>query len=847
MDEKTIEQTEDSLDGTNPNHVIGIGASAGGLEALDQLFDSFPSDTGMAFVVIQHLAPDFKSVMDELLARHTRMRILRAENNMSVEKDTVYLIPPNKEMIISSGRLLLTDRDPKEALNFPINIFMRSLAEDQAEKSIGIILSGTGSDGSRGIHAIHSAGGLVISQDPKTARFDGMPNSAIATGVVDKVLEPSAIPDVILEYINHKAGLNPVEIINRDGGIFSKIYDLLKQSYGIDFTMYKPSTVGRRIERRMNLDECLTMEGYIEQIGVDEEKLDQLYQDLLIGVTEFFRDTGAWEVMESEVIPKLCENVSNERELRIWIPGCATGEEPFTLAILLHEYLSEHNLPINVKIFATDVHKHSLDVAGLGLYQPALLAALSSERLERYFSKQDDVLLISPEIRRMVVFAKHNLTIDPPFTKLDLIICRNLLIYFEPDVQRKILSLFHFALNVNCFLFLGPSESLGVIEDEFLTINRKWKLFSKRRNIRLSDSFSFAKRKDESDDKPTTEIQYEGKAFVGGRNIQLIKAYDSLMDDYMPPSFLVSREGDISHIFGDAGRFLKSVRGVMTMKIEDLIVPELKAAVSSALIRSKDDAAPISYGGVKVTLDDEVCIVNLSVKSLSGKKTPDYFLFSIEVKNIPSTSENKINTNQLDHDEIAINRIDDLEYELQNAKEHLQATIEELETSNEELQSTNEELMAANEELQGTNEELHSVNEELYTVNAEYEDKIQELTELNSDMDNLLKGTEIGTIFLDTELYIRKFTPAAAKTFNLMKHDIGRPIAHLKQQVNYDNLLDVLTNVIATGESVEEQVNNNEGNDFLMRINPYTKDDKTINGVILTFVDVEALVRSIRK
>lgn len=834
------------LNPDKPDFIVGIGASAGGLEALDQLFDSFPFDTGMAFVVIQHLAPDFKSLMDELLARHTSMRILRAENNMQVKKDTIYLIPPNKEMIISSGRLLLTDRDPEEALNFPINIFMRSLAEDRRDKAVGIILSGTGSDGSRGIQAIHAAGGLVVAQDPKTAHFDGMPNSAIATGIVDKVLAPANIPGSILEYVKTQDKLVPTDVIlSRDDGVFSRIYELLRDSYGIDFSMYKPSTVGRRIERRMSLEECPVIEEYIELISTDERKLDTLYKDLLIGVTEFFRDSKAWEMIEAEVIPNLCDLVSVDREIRIWVPGCATGEEPYSLAILLHEHLTKLAKSVNVKIFATDVHKTSLDKAGLGLYPPAALAALSPERVKRYFSRQDDELLISPEIRRMVVFARHNLTVDPPFTKLDLIVCRNLLIYFKPDVQRKILSLFHFSLNVNAFLFLGSSESLNVIEDEFSTLSRKWKIFNKRRNIRLYDSFSFKRTRDDQNRLQTSEQKYAAKSFISDRNVNLIKAYDVLMDEYMPPSFLVSREGEISHVFGDAAKFLKQVRGVMSMQVDDLITNDLKAAVSSALWRAKEGGSPVSYGGIKVTIGDGESVVSLHVSGLGSSNLSDYFLISLQEIEAPKTIESDAARQLIEPDELTEGRIDDLERELQYTREHLQATIEELETSNEELQSSNEELMAANEELQGTNEELHSVNEEIYTVNAEYEGKIHELTELNSDMDNLLTSTDIGTIFLDTDLCVRKFTPAGGRTFNLLTQDVGRPINDLNQHVVHDNLLSDLRNVIESGVPKQKQVHNLDGQEFLMRIHPYVKDDKTISGVIMTFIDIEALTSSI--
>ena len=468
--------------------IVGIGASAGGLESLEQFFDALPAVTGMAFVIVQHLSPDFKSVMDELLARHTKITIHRVTDGMQVEPDAIYLIPPRKEMIIAGGKLLLSDKDPTQGLTLPIDTFFRSLAQDAGSCGIGIILSGTGSDGSRGICDIHDSGGFVLAQDVDSAKFDGMPKSAVEAGVVGAVLRPDLMPAAMLSYVQRPnadalAWLLPADSSLLEG--FDAIFQLLRKHYDIDFSYYKRTTVTRRVHRRLLMNQITQLDEYVERLRSDPNELDSLYKDLLIGVTKFFRDTEAFATLEKKVLPQLIARRRAEEELRCWVAGCATGEEAYSLAILLRESLQRHERAPNVKIFATDVHRESLNTASIGIYSEAALSEVSPERLERYFRRTGTGYQVTPELRQMIVFAPHNVVKDAPFTKIDLITCRNMLIYLEPTAQKKVLSLFHFALNTGGMLLMGPSESPGELIEEFLPVDERWKIYRKRRDKSL--------------------------------------------------------------------------------------------------------------------------------------------------------------------------------------------------------------------------------------------------------------------------------------------------------------------------------------------------------------------------
>ena len=856
-----MSETE-NLDSNKPTHVVGIGASAGGLEALEKLFSEMPTELGFAFVVIQHLSPDFESLMDELLARHTSMPIHRVIDGMEVSANSVYLIPPRKEMIIADGKLLLTDRDPAPAFTLPIDMFFRSLADDFGARSIGIVLSGTGTDGTRGVLEIKKSGGLVLVQTPASSKFDGMPRSAVGTGVADKIQEPELMGATLQAISSASPSFSSLTLLEEevaDATPHGRILMMLRERYGIDFTLYKPGTIGRRIERRMAIRNIGSSKDYLTRLSQDDEELENLYRDLLIGVTEFFRDPQAFEILYTDVLDEMANKLSNERSLRIWTPGCATGEEAYSLALMLHELATQKNKPLNVKIFATDLHPGALEAAGAGLYRKEALSNVSEERLDRYFIPQSDnhTYRVSPELRRMVVFAAQNVTKDPPFTKIDLVSCRNLLIYLQQHVQDKILSLFHFSLNKGGVLFLGPSETAGVLDSEFDTVDRHWRLYRKRRDARLTSVSRFPM-------SPMTPLTPVNNMRLPGdsadipsspqsETIRLLKTYDALLDMYIPAGFLVDIHGNIIHVFGDVSQFTRPLMGRPTVDLLDILIDELKIAVGAGIQRATKERSLISYGGIRIGSDDDGQIVSVTARrvqtgQVADSTRPEHILITVSRQEaaplLPDGSEEQtpaVAIESLDISEEARERINALEYELRYTKEHLQATNEELETSNEELQATNEEMMASNEELQSTNEELHSVNEELYTVNAEYERKIAELTRLTADMDNLLQSTDLGTVFVDKEARIRKYTPAVASTFSLIPQDIGRPIDHFAHRIRDPKMMDHIRQVLETGDRVEREVQNRAGDWLLMRILPYRTEDTEMEGAVVTLVDVTQL------
>ncbi len=852
---------------TSKDHfIVAIGASAGGLAALESFFSYVPKNTGMSYIVIQHLAPDHKSIMDELLGRYTEMPIQLAENRMEVKPDSVYLIPPNKEIRYADGRLQLSDRE-KNVLNLPIDIFFRSLAEEAGPNSIGVILSGSGSDGALGIRAIHEQGGLVLAQEPSTADFDSMPNSAILTGAVDRVLRAQDMPALIVDYVKHASTSDKKDTANKNDEnfheLYSPIHEVLNKVFDVNFEEYKPATINRRIERRMALLGLRALDEYIELVTQDTEEQTNLYLDLLIGVTEFLRDQSAWEELQTSALPALAEKVTTSDELRIWIAGCATGEEAYTMAILIHEKLTEMQRPVNVRIFATDVHEPSLKIASNGVYTLTSLSGLGQARIGRYFRSIDETSFrISSEIRKIVVFARQNLISEPPFTKIDLICCRNLLIYFRSHAQRMAIHSFHFALKTGGYLFLGPSESLADIKNEFNVVSNIHRIYTKRRDIRISTfanrfTFNNSDKKKEHKVIFTNDAEKSSDTRTIGRDPDLIRAYDFMLEKFAPESVLVSTEGKLLHIFGNASIYFHMPSGVTSMNLNRLVHPSLRMAISTGLIRMKDEKGPISYGGIRVNLSEtDVRILRVTFTHISSAKTQKLILINFaeadkvidQQPDAPEGQPPAVTTSQLarlpqgfNSEEAAMDQIVNLEQELHYTRENLQSTVEELETSYEELQSTNEELMASNEELQSTNEELHSVNEELHTLNREHEEKISELSQLTSDMDNLLASTDIGTIFLDQDLNIRKFTPAVARIFSLLNQDIGRPITHLNRNIKANDFIGMLTEVQQSEKHAEYEVEDLDGNWYLMGIDPFINEHHKMDGLIVTFVNINAV------
>jgi two-component system, chemotaxis family, CheB/CheR fusion protein len=814
-----------------PTLIVGIGASAGGLEALEDFFEQVPLDSGMAFVVVQHLSPDFKSLMDEILSRRTPLPVLLVEDGVQVEPNRIYLIPAKKEMIIADGRLLLSDRGRTHELSLPIDVFFRSLAQDCQSRAVAVVLSGGGSDGSRGICDVHDAGGLVLVQDPDSAQFDGMPKTARDAGVADAILPPREMPHFLLKNSRHTArDSQPVRTGERG---MAAVYRMLEKEFGIDFTHYKPSTVTRRIERRLQLSRCDSIETYAQRLREEREELDVLYRDLLIGVTRFFRNEEAFRVLEERVLPELWQSLPKGAPLRVWVAGCATGEEVYSLAILLFE-LGQKLGERPVKIFATDVHRGSLDQATRALYAEEAVAAVSPERLARHFLRRGQSYQVSPEIRQMVVFAQHNVIKDAPFTRVHLITCRNMLIYLQPFAQQKVLSLFRFALALGGVLFLGPSETPGSLLNEFETVDKHWRLFRKSRESQVRVDV----RPRHEDQRPRPPAASRPPTITGRHSLpQLLAVYDALLAELIPPSLLVNDAGELLHVFRGASQFLHVADGRPALSILDLVDGELKAVISSALKRAVKISTPLSYRGVRVVDGSASGNYEVTIQPLRAGLTAPHFLISFQKL---ATDAPKPAATDQDMAEVSREHLKALEAELKLTKESLQSATEELASNSEELQAANEELLASNEELQSTNEELQSVNEELYSVNAEYQRKISDLTELANDMENLLASTDIGTIFLDAQLRIRSFTSRAADVFHLLPHDIGRPIENLAHSMEYPELAADFRRVLGSGAVIEKELRDGTQRAFFARILPY-RARGSIDGVVLTLIDVTGL------
>ncbi|MEI6206469.1 MAG: chemotaxis protein CheB [Desulfuromonadales bacterium] len=816
---------------TKSTYIVGIGASAGGLNALEQFFDNMPADSGMAFVVIQHLSPDFKSLMDDLLSRHTSMNIHRVTNGIDLQPNSIYLIPPKTRMTIENEKLYLTEK-LSQHVELPIDIFFNSLASDAEDRAIGIILSGTGSDGSRGILSIHNAGGLVLVQSLESAQFDGMPRSAIASGVCDFILAPDRMPRLLVEY-----AVNPLVVRSKmhltldvleDEGEFAEVFALLRRSYHLDFSKYKGATVGRRVKRRMEFRQIPGISDYAAILSGDPGELEALYKDLLIGVTEFFRDRQAFQFLESEIIPRLFSNLHDGEDLRVWSAACATGEEAYSLAILLTERAEDIGFMGKITVFATDVHKTSLEVASLGLYDLERLANVSPERLERFFRKEaGDQFRVTSELRKLVVFAPHNLLKDPPFTRLDLICCRNLLIYFQSSVQEKVISVFHFALKTNSVLFLGSSEGLGGFADEFEVIASQHKMFSKIRDLKLAIDLD-AVRADKERVIPVAVFQPAQNRMIS-MDRQMLYDYDLLLRKHMPPGVLINENRHIIHYFGNVAEYLKMPEGRVENDVLLLVEDNLHIALSTALLRVNKARQCLVTRNVRVKRALDEFLIDLTVDPLVDEKsrTIHYHIYFERVRQAephlpPVEQQAESDESSFDSSGHYRQHIGDLEMELQSTRENLQTTVEELQTSNEELQATNEELLASNEELQSTNEELHSVNEELYSVNSEFERKNIDLKQLNTDHDNLLSSIDIGTIFLDRQMRIRKFNPSIAAFFKLLPQDIGRPIDHIAYHLSrQDELLADIGMVLSSSVPTEKEENTRDGKWLLIRIMPF--------------------------
>ncbi|PPQ40619.1 hypothetical protein CH337_04670 [Rhodoblastus acidophilus] len=845
-----------------PRAVIAIGASAGGLDALEKFFDFVPNDTGAAYVVIQHLDPNFRSMMDELLSRHSSLTIRKAETGMPIEPNVIYLNPARQEMTLDQGRFRLHASEKTGGLSLPINCFFASAAAEFAERAIGVVLSGTGSDGAKGCEAIKRAGGGVFVQEPASAKFDSMPASVLAKGLADGVAPPEKLPALIAGRLAGELRPQRRDLV-LETDPYSIIFSILKTRYDIDFSVYKHGTMERRISRRMGLVGCASLVRYADLLVVDRDEVAKLFNDLLLDVTAFFRDADAFQTLSGQVVQPLVDIMGEDREIRVWVAGCSSGEEAYSLAICFAEAAEAAGKRLNLKIFATDIHADTLAVASAGLYPAEALAPIAAEKVERYFEREDDHLRIRKAIRRLIVFSPHNILKDPPFARIDLLSCRNVLIYFDESAQKFALNLFHFCLVKGGVIFLGPSESLGDLASEFNTVSQKWRIFSKMRDARLLPPGVLVSHGLHAN-HGVFRAADPGARLTPVRDLSraTFEALKALLARFAPPGFLLTREGALLHIFGDASKFIELRPGLFSQKITDMLPRELALVVANGLgVRASSPdgrlttTMPYVRGpfpkfrrSIKRPTDQGERLEIVSIEPVSdAEEVSDFLLLTIETAQEASPPREA--TPALDAaptaDEVLElrRRNQGLLDELQSTEENLQSAIEELATSNEELQSTNEELMASNEELQSTNEELHSVNEELYSVTSEHQRKIDELIQVTLDMEHLLKATEIGTIFLDEKQHVRRYTPAAAQAFNLIPHDVGRPISHITVRFDGEDFQTLLDHVGETREMCEQEVLVG-GRAYLLRILPYRVDGEDLQGSVITLVDIDKLKRA---
>lgn len=782
----------------------------------------------MVFIVIQHLSPDYKSMMDELLARHTQMAIRIAEDGMQTEPDTIYLIPPRKNMSILHGKLFLEDQKSTKSLNLPIDIFLRSLAADQGKNAISIILSGTGSDGTLGIRSIKEMGGMIMVQDDRSAKFDGMPKSSISTGLVDFVLPAGKMPDALMSYIKHpfiEKGDSLGKIMAREIDALSKIILILRDYCGIDFSYYKENTITRRLERRVSINRFDTLQEYLVFLSESDKEKETLFRELLIGVTSFFRDADAFNILAQQVIPNLDFSRKN---LRIWSTGCSSGEEVYSIAILLEEYITKNKIDCSFKIFASDIDRYALDVAGQGFYPESIVADVDSEYLRKYFTRKENGYLINEHIRKKIIFATHNLMKDPPFLKLDLIICRNLFIYFKPEMQNKVLSMFYHSLNSNGYLFMGSSESIGELGDSFEIIDSKWKIYRPK----LGNKPPFLGE--------LTEIRREGYRTDLGYAARLQtskseKLYESVANAVLPPSVILDSSDNIIQMINDLNPYLRYRSGRFSQSIFDNLRPDLAVYFHNLLRMLRSGQDEVRIDNIQDTGGQGDKKIILQGRNLYNENI-DLHLISILTVNASESEKEQFLL--LDAGDEADSRIRQLERELSTSNENLQAMVEELETANEELQSSNEELVSSNEELQSTNEELQAVNEELYTVNSEFQNKIEELIKLNNDLDNILKNTAIGALYLDRKLCIRKITSVVYEITNILPTDMGRPITHITLDNFYKGFMEDLNRVGETLQSTEKEIVDETGRVWIIQIRPYRSEYNAVDGLIITFMDI---------
>jgi two-component system, chemotaxis family, CheB/CheR fusion protein len=828
--------------------IVGIGASAGGLESFEEFFHNIISDSGIAFILVSHLDPTHASMLTEILQRCTAMPVLEVRNNMSIEPNHVYVIPPNWDMTIFHGVLQLVTPGKIRGQRMPIDYFFRSLAEDLEESAIGIILSGTGTDGTFGLRDIIGAGGTTFVQDPATARYDGMPSNAVRNNLATYVLSVDKIPAKLLSCIKNQFKKSTRKFnISADSTIYDtkEILKIIRSATTHDFSLYKQTTVGRRIERRMEACNVESIDEYARYLRGNPDETQILFKELLINVTNFFRDTEAFDVLKREIFSQMFSDKPADYCFRIWVPAASSGEEAYSIAICLREYMDEINQDFKIQIYSTDISKDSIDTARAGVYPENITIDVSPERLKKFFIKEGNYYRVKKEIREMITFAVQNVINDPPFIKLDFISCRNLLIYLEPQLQKMLVSVFSYALKPAGILFLGPAETIGSRTDLFTPISKKhkfYKVISSNEVIHteLFGNYAFH-------DLQKKEKLENIKIKMDVANLEEI-ANRELLKSYAPSSVVTDESGLILFVHGKTGKYLSPAPGLANLNVIEMALKELKLKISTGIRNAVKQKKEQEFNNITVETDNGKQVINLIVKPITeSEKSPVLLMISFQEMSLKQ-QKNEFAMVKLSTKEKELKYIDELEKELAYERENLNAIIEESQASNEELKSTNEELQSTNEELQSTNEELdtsreemQSVNEELVTVNSELTSKIDQLAEAQNDLKNLLENVNVGTIFLDVELKIKRFTKPVTNLFHLIPSDIGRPLEDIKPEIIITGFIDKARYSIEMFTSHEEELSTRDGKWYLMRILPYRTTEEVVEGVVITFTDVTLL------
>ncbi|MFK3974931.1 chemotaxis protein CheB [Shewanella vesiculosa] len=817
--------------------IVGIGASAGGLEALADFFSHVLTPSSIAFVVIQHLDPTRKSIMPELLQRTTLMKVTQASNGMEVKPNCVYVIPPNKDLSMLHGSLFLLDPIASRGLRLPIDFFFRALANDQNERAVGVILSGMGSDGTLGLRAIKENAGVSVVQSPEFAKFDSMPYSAINTGLADIVAPAEALPEQIIAFLKHSPRGVPndfessAELMSTSA--LERIIIILRGRSGNDFSLYKKNTIYRRIERRMDLHQLKNIELYAHYLRDNPQEQDLLFKEVLIGVTHFFRDQKVWAQLKRVSLPALLAHYPQGKQLRAWVTACSTGEEAYSLAMTIMDVLDDVKPKghFTLQVFATDLGEDAINVARKGYYPASIEADVSPEQLNRYFIKDGSGYRINKRIRDMVIFAPQNIIMDPPFTKLDIVTCRNLLIYLGPELQKKLIPLFHYSLTSQGMLILGSAETIGHYTSLFSELKENTRIYTRidgpapQTEVdflpRIFPIISLVENEPERTSKMTTTIT----------NLQM-QADQLLLQHFSPAAVLVNAAGDIIYINGRTGKYLEPAAGKANWNIHVMVREELQYQLDLAMKNAQMQVDPVIIKNLSI----DTCTINLTVQAISKPKALLGLMMVVftEVATPPPYPRRK-------SDSLAKETQAELQQaydEIQSLREQMQSSQEELRAANEELQSANEELQSTNEELTTSKEEMQSMNEELQTVNNELQSKVDDLSWVNNDMKNLLNSTQIATIFLDNELHVRRFTNYATHLFKLIQSDVGRALSDIVTELDYVLLQEDSKEVLKTLIFIEKEITAKNQRWFKVRIMPYRTQDDVIDGVVITFTDI---------